>query len=502
MVLLLAVVSVSAAASGVTTYDVVVDGDTADMNITVELYPENPDRRTELTTSWLLPPGTTVRGVSDSDGELSYTTDGRQVEFTTTITPQEGKEVVTIRGTVDGVVAEEHRGLDLVQLRLSGFRDQRPDVSEEVTQVRVRTDRPVLSESHSFGFDAALGSHGANYSGEGPVNIRLAVSGQGERYDNFVLFGPGNLSTADDLYWVPVAVTGFRPQVNRWPVVVYSDEQYDQRVDGWSSGQYRTGGLIFIRNSTLVKDEGPAVVLHEVMHGFNADALRWTTANRAWFDEGTASYVEWLVNAKRGVRQAEIFGEEVVWREGRTRYTLPPRKTPGDLLTYYRENRTFMRDWTLFDTSVDRTFGYAYSELLIRRYVLDHGSASLRPVYSQLRSLNDRLDTAVESLHQSNQKILTAMETGFRPCYTTERDALEQCLEEVHRMEAEVPPLGDLAGTTEKVDIQPVDPPGEERTDTTAPGNRSTGDDTATPAQPGFLARLLGRLVAALASLF
>ncbi|MFB6077113.1 MAG: hypothetical protein ABEK12_03215, partial [Candidatus Nanohaloarchaea archaeon] len=163
--------------------------------------------------------------------------------------------------------------------------------------------------------------------------------------------------------WVPAAVTGFLPQVNSYPVIVYPDEEYDAKVDRWSAGQYRTGGLIFIRRSVLAKDAGPAVVLHEVMHGFNAQALRWSNARRAWFDEGTAKYVEWLINANRSIPQAEIFGDPVRWREGDIRYTLQPRKTPDSLWEYYRSGSDYMRTWTLFESEVDRTFGYAFAEL-------------------------------------------------------------------------------------------------------------------------------------------
>ncbi|MFB6167196.1 MAG: hypothetical protein ABEJ62_02950 [Candidatus Nanohaloarchaea archaeon] len=450
------------AAGAVTTYDIRLHGDSADINVTVELYPEVQGRDVRLSTTWLLPENTDVGSVSDSEGPIrDYEVSGNRVRFETLIEEDENREVVEIHGRIEDVRKDEYRGLDRVQLQLSGFRDSRPEVPEEVTQVHVESDRSILAESHSFGFNTSLRNRSVKYAGTGPLNLQMSVSGGGESYDHFQLFGTGNLSTADDLYWLPAAVTGFIPQVNRWPVVVYPDEVYDSKVDRWSAGQYRRGGVIFVRNSTLQSNEGPAVVLHEVMHGFNEQALQWTTATRSWFDEGTASYVEWLVNEKRGVRQAEIFGEEVSWVEGNTRYTLPPRKEPGDLWDYYSEGRTYMRGWTLFNTTVDRTFGYAYSELLIRRYVMENGPASLRDVYSGLLDLNSRYNRTVEDVGESNQAILDVMNASFRPCYSSEREEVFDCLERVHEMEAKIPELGDVEDRTGKVRIRKVKPPEE-----------------------------------------
>lgn len=458
-VLFLLLLSVAGTAAAVTSYDIVLDKESADINVTVELYPENPDRTTQLTSSWQMPDGTVIMNVTDSDGPLEYEVDGSQVTFETTITPGEGKEVVEIDGSLDRAVSEEYRGLDLYKFQLSGFRDRKPDVPDEVTQVQLTAERPLLSESHSFGFDTSLGEREVNYSGEGPVNLHLAVSDEGEWYENFVLFGPGNLSTADDLYWVPAAVTGFLPQVNRFPVVVYPDEEYDVEVDEWSAGQYRKGGITFVRKSELEKEGGAGLILHEVMHGFNEEALAWTSATRSWFDEGTASYIQWLVNEERGVRQAEIFGGEVTWREGRSRYTLQPRMEPQDLWDYYSGDRNFMEDWKLTENPERKTFGYAYSELLIRDFVRREGPSSLRPVYGRLLEMDRNVEEEVSSISESNDMLLEALETDFRPCYSSSKGEMESCLEQVNDMDSEVPELGELQNRTEKVEIEKVEEP-------------------------------------------
>ncbi len=447
------------AVGAVTSYDITVDGDTADLNVTFELYADEPKNFWRVSNQGFpLPERFRVLSVSDSLGPIEdYTFDDGVLRFDTNQGTARTREVVTVHATTESAVTEEYRELDLVRLRLSGFSDRYPDRPDEVTQVQVSTERALHSQSHSLGFDAAMEPNGINLSGEGPVNLHLTVSDQGERYDNMVLFGPGDISTADDLYWVPAAVTGFLPTVNRYPVIVYDAETYEAEVDRWSAGQYRTGGIIFMKRPTLESDHGPGVLLHEVMHGFNEQALRWTRAQRAWFDEGTAKYVEWLVNANRSVPQAEIFGETV--RINRT-HTYPPRKTPEDLWDYYASGSNAMLEWTLFEQdSIDRTFGYAYGELVIRNHVMEEGAESLQPVYRDLRQLNEDRTEAIEDTATSNEQILSLMDATFRPCDLPSEAQLRACLDEVNEMEPVIPELGDLEGQVDQVPIEPVERP-------------------------------------------
>ncbi len=499
----IALIVLAGMSAGITTYDVALHGDSADINITVELYPDNPDRETRLTSSWLLPSGMTVDTVHDSDGELEFRRDGSSVVFETTIDRAEDKEVVHIQGQADGVVSEEYRELDLVKLQLSGFHDKKPDVPDEVTQVQLTADRPLLSASHSFGFDMALEGSTANFSGEGPVNLQLAISEGGERYEHYVLFGPGDLSTADDLYWVPAAVTGFLPQVNRWPVVVYPDETYDRIVDRWSAGQYRTGGLIFIRESTMEKESGPAVVMHEVMHGFNDQALNWFAGDRAWVAEGTAKYVEWLVNANRSVPQAEIFGERVTWSCGpRQQCSYPPRGTPDDLWDFYQQDTDFLATWAPLQSDDEtRRFGYALSELIVRDYTRRNGPESMNAVYRDLRQLNTELDDEISGA-AANQRLQDIMGTDFRPCDAPDREQFDRCLDKIHAMEPVIPPLGDVGGGVEQVRIEPIEDPKEQPG--AIIGNRTglPGDGRVLGAVSGFFRDIAAGLEALFNSLF
>jgi hypothetical protein len=447
--------------AGVTTYDIALDGDTATVNATIELYPDNPDRTTRYSTTWGLPEETTVHAVRDSSGPIDYERTSSGVSFTTEIAAEQDKDVVEIDATVDGIVAEEHNAVALVTFQLSGFRDSKPAVPEEVTQVQLRSDRDLLAGSHSVGVDAAMATRTANYSGAGPVNVQLTMSNGGKQYDNLVLFGDGDLSVADNLYWVPVAVTGFHPPVNRYPVIVYSDEEYDERIDQWSAGQYRSGGLIFVRESTIDSDQAPAVVLHEVMHGFNDHALNWVRGDRAWVDEGTAKYVEWLINAKRDVPQAEIFGEQVSWRCGdQTRCSYEPRGTPDQLWDFYERDPTFLATWSPLQSpdAETRRFGYALSELVIRDYVRRNGADALQTAYDDFRAVNQDSGEELGGT-AATQQVQRILGSDLQPCASEDRSVFAACLDAVNTMDAEIPEQRAIDRDVDRVAITPVEQP-------------------------------------------
>ncbi len=451
-------------AGATTTYDIAVDGTTATVNVSFEL---TADRAINFWrgVTWQLPDGAAVVAVRDTQGAIDdYTVRDGELRFNTNRGPARTREVVTVVYRHDNAVEEEYRGVDLLQFRLSGFPDER-------TQVAVETARPLLAESHSYGFRYSLGPRAANYSGTGPVNLYLSVSDSGDRYDHFVLFGDGNLTRADQLFDVAPAVTGFLPQLNRYPVIVLPDQEYDETVDAWSAGQYRTGGLIFIRESVMEQDSGAAVVMHEVMHGFNEHALRWTDYQRPWFDEGTARYVEYLIKDQQGLHSPEIFGDRVEWRcgERRTCY-YEPWGTPDQLWDYYQSGDDFMESWSPMQAETDdrRRFGYAYAELLVRNYVRTNSPDALQPVYERLHDVNRR----IRDPRQATETILTAMNTDFTPCKADVRAAFDRCLEAVNDMTPTVPNASVGTGAPTPVTIDPIKRPetGPQHRDRALPG--------------------------------
>ncbi|MDY6774688.1 MAG: hypothetical protein SV253_01130 [Halobacteria archaeon] len=428
-----------------TAYEVDVDGSTAEVTASFDLYSDDPVNY--WTTSFGVPEGSRIVSVEDTHGDITdYSLEGSTLRVETNKAERRTKETVTVEFTVPDVVRSHYNGVRVVSLSLSGYEDLREDVPDEVTTVAVRSDERILAESHSFGFESETEPRRAVYEGEGPVNIYMTVGDGGKTYDHYRLFGDGNLTRADELYSLVPSVTGFEAETagGRHPVVSLPDDVYDEKVNRWSQGQYRTGGLILVRESVLRQGKsGAPVVLHEVTHAYNEEALRWSRPRISWFNEGTAQYVEFVATNRVGARQPEIFGETVKWegdckgRDGdgnaRCVYRLPPRKTPEDLWEYYRSGSDFMVDWSP-DNPRNRAFGYAFSELAVRNYARQNGEDGLRDVYSSLLGV----DRQVSDSRESNQKLLSIMETDLRPCYSDSRSEFGSCLDSVNEMQADI----------------------------------------------------------------
>lgn len=461
--------------AAITTYDIDVQGDTAHINVSFELYSSldedgEPRKINYWQASWTPPPNSEVIRLSDTQGEITdYTFTNGVIRFETNRGPRRSKEVVDLELVTQDIIDDTYNGLDLVKLQLSGFSDLRDDVPDEVTQVTVETDRRLLSASHTYEFEYDLQRYGANYRGAGPLNLHLAISDTGEYYENYVLFGTANLTEADQIFWLVPAMTGFVPEYNRYPVIVLPDDEYDQQVDSWSAGQYRSGGLIFLRESTAESDDLPAIMLHEVVHAFNEHRIRWSESGLAWFDEGVAKYVEFMVKHEKDIRQPEIFGSEVTWtgpcrdesKGRRCVYTLQPRGTPDQLWNYYESGDDWMYTWTPADQQTDevRRFGYAYAELLMRNYIREHGADALHTVYEELRRMDGG---AADDAREEAQIVLDLLGTDITPCYDAaqpSRSAFEACLDTANAMEPPVPSTVTVQNETRTIDIQPIDRP-------------------------------------------
>jgi len=98
------------------------------------------------------------------------------------------------------------------------------------------------------------------YEGGASRTVRLTVGEPDEGYKNYALFlgtgeeGDFDLTEPDDSYELVRSALGFEPAVNRHPIVVLSDERYDSRINRWSKGQHRTGGIIVLRKSVFDDD--------------------------------------------------------------------------------------------------------------------------------------------------------------------------------------------------------------------------------------------------------
>lgn len=421
-------------AKALTKYEAEIKNQTLYLNSTIELTSEEEVNFWKL--SWRLPENSTLLSIKDSLGEIeNYEIYGNTLKLKTNQGERRKREVVKIK-LKSKSIDKTFKPLLSIDLSLSGFKNGTTYFEFE--------EAGIISWYTSFKFQTSKNNSLLKVLGKGPLNVKVFFSEKGRKSEHFVNFEDLNLTKADKLYRIVLGVTGIQPDFDRFPVVVLPDKRYEKLGDPWSSGTYRKGGLILLRNSTMKTKRNLSVLIHETTHGFNAKALRWTDLEINWFDEGVAKFLEYLVNKKLGVEQAEIFGEKTYFREKGKKYYLKPRGKLEDLLSYYRSGKS-IKNWDPEEGT--RKFGYAFSELIIRKYIMERGYSSLRRGYEELLKLKQKVNTS----QNANEIIVETFGLELTPCNFEE--TIETCLKKVNSWKPRIPIK------QEKGQIEEIQPP-------------------------------------------
>ncbi len=471
------VLMLAATGTAAVSYEIGVEDQTAQINVSFDLYSDS--QVNYFTTDWRVGSDAEIINVRDGRGQIeavqdqdedstgTYAREGNNVAINTNSGDARQSTSVEIRYRRPVDVQTWHDDLHVLSMQLSGFRDRFEEFDEEQTYVQVTVDDAIVGLSQSFGFQSSYNGKTGTFSGEGPVNIKATYTDREGSYDNFVVFGDANLTAADDVYPLARLVTGRSVEYRKLPVIVLNKTAYNEHLDAWSAGRYKKGGLIYIRDDRIGKDDFTGLVMHEVMHAFNEEPLRWVQTDASLFDEGTAKYVEFLVNKNMDIRQAEIFGEQTTWDapcsdgDGQCRYSLDPRGTPDDLWAYYDQDREFMRGWSASDDGTVReglslrAFGYAYSELLIRTTIRQEGPLYLHDVYDDLEAIEEPATSTAAYASTLEQ----SLGTDLRPCDELARNAMERCLENTRSYRPDIPETVEMEGQQRNITFHPVEVP-------------------------------------------
>lgn len=436
--------------------------------------------------TWLKPDGAEVTEVRDGDGPVEYTENQESVKIEGEFSSKDTR-VLRITMREENYAEEIHSGLMKATFRLSGFENQE-------TSGRIHVEN-LISGKTGYGFTESFENESMNFRGEGPVNVRVKF-GDGFETRYFSFFGQ-KVSNVSSAYEIAVGTTGIVQRFDRFPVAVLTDQEYDEKLNEWSAGEY-VDGAIQIRSPEAFEQRNSAssfeaVLAHEVVHGLNDRLMDWDSTRSSYLDEGTSKYVEMLVNRKRyseGLtdnKPPNLFGEEQryeVEKNGkRYIYTVPSRGDREQLWNYYQENRSFMKQWNAFEASEStRSFGYAYSELIVRNYVASNNS--LRELYDEL-DIQQRVDDPETKWRVLSERI------DLTPCSYNSRERFEACLENVNSYDYPVYTASPEPGRN-TVEVEEIRLPN--RTST-------TGEVTGT----GFLSFLqgfIGYIVEGVGSLF
>jgi hypothetical protein len=396
--------------------------------------------------SWEIPQDYEIISVSDELGSISFAAYPGYIYFETHRL-RTNERRINVQYFLKDAISTEYEPLKKVHLQLSGF-------SNEKTIVNVYLPR-LISGDASYNFTEYFQDNFAQFVGYGPVDIILFYSYSGREYDNYILFGPADLTVADEMFSLVTNITGMPKPYNRLPVVVLSDVDFEKQVQPWGSASHTRGGLILIKKSVANSPYNASTILHETTHAINAKVLKWNQVEATWFEEGTATFIESLANQVLGLKQGELFGENKVIKQGSEKIVIKSRGNKEMLWDYYQQGKDFMYYWNLSDDAT-RDFGYAFSELVIRYSVHKNGIGKIREAYMELSRISEPVRDPVESTNI----ILSALDTNFMPCYSVDRKKFDQCLKEINEQQLVIPMNAAVAGkkeiVNETVEVRPI----------------------------------------------
>ncbi len=400
-------------------YNIILREESADVNVVFNLRSDSAVDIWHVT--WMLPDGAVIDRVGDEGIIDKYNISGSILEFNTKPDDDSFNEDISINLKLYGadIFDDKYAPLRLVSLSLPSF--------YETTTVNVRSDRRILGGSQSLNFTPAYGDFNYSCRGSGPVTVFLSTSKEGVYYNNLVSFSDYNFTLADQLYPLIVNVTGINVTFPYFSVMVLPDEEYEARANDWSAGIYEGNGVIMLRNSTMESDNNISILLHELSHGFTGEALAWDETSISWFNEGVAKYIEYLANYLLGIKQAELFGNNLTYSDDNFIYTIPARGRADDLWNYYFDGLDYLKYWNPDNESV-RDFGYSFAELIVRDLIKNNGLAFINKIYENLLKIDYHVNNSIVR----NNLILSILNYTLKPCYFDYRDAFNTCISEIN----------------------------------------------------------------------
>lgn len=440
-----AILFILSPASGEVFHEITADEDSAMINTTVEMNCQEgqgqcPVNRWRIT--WDLPDEADIISIKDSLGEINdYERNGDQVSITSNSGDRRTSETIQISMRINREAEQIHKGLYKREFSLPGFK------GEETSGYIQNED--IVSGWTGYGFQPVFRQENMSFKGEGSSRIRINF-GEGNATDYYEFFGgkPENTSLP---YEIAVGMTGNVQDFDRFPVALMKENAYEDSVVSWSSGEY-VGGSFRMRKN-LGEDFLP-VMAHETVHGLNDRELKWDQTSSTWFDEGTSKYVESLVEIKLKGRERSrnLFGEDVEYTERRNgsryRITLPSKGDKDELWNYYQENQDFMKYWNPSAYPDRRSFGYAYSELIVKNHLV-HQNGSLDGLYEEIDP-GRRIESSEEKWSFYSQ------EMDLSPCRYEEREKFNECIDEINSYDYKVYRAVNPENQVRNVEINPI----------------------------------------------
>ncbi len=429
------IVLIASTAYATATHELELSEDYVSANTTLKLDCQSNCPLNLWNINYNLPEDSELIYIGDSIGQIDeYSVQNGVVDASTNSGPAREEEYVEIYYKINEPSEKVVEELKTYELSFSGFEDQETAGTIESSE--------IISAWIAPGFEVSY-QEDVRFNGEGPLSISLNV-GEGNRTEYYEVFGDKPEADLDKAYEMALGTVGHQQNFERFPIVFYSSIDYRNEVSEWSAGEYG-GGLIKIKES----DELKPVVVHETVHGLNHDLLSWDQTDSAWFDEGVATHAEDLtrVSLEGRNRTSELFGDDVSFQDEGYIYTIPPRGDREELWEYYQSEEDSMKHWA--PSKGNREFGYAYSELIVKKYVKNGG---------ELTEIYEEVDPGVQIDSNEEKWDLYGKHLDLRPCERENRADFDHCLDEINQHEFEVQ-AASRVNETDELEIEKVEVP-------------------------------------------
>jgi len=415
-------------------YEIQMQGENADLELEMSLESDSPVNIFQ--GALILPKGADVLSVRDSKGKISdFTVNDNGLAFSTNYSVAKELEVVSISMRLNGVRNEEFAPLYSSRISLPAMQDS------ELSAVINGSGLISFEANHSF--SGELTGERLEIAGTGPASVKFHYSDEGKDWGHYKVFNKSSLGEVElrrngfndtELYysWIP-KIMGIEPPFERFPLVILEDNDFSTGVNAYSEGVYRTGGIIIVR-SRVFEDNAAPVILHETVHGFNAQAMLWNDSGSAWFDEGMAKFTEYLARKRLGMHIANLFEGVNEYREGDYIIRVHPANTVEELMTYYSQGETFIENWAP-DSGENREFGYSFGELFVRKYVKENGFSKLLNAYREFLNQKEEKETGKEF----TETALLILGAELNACNFPGESEVKDCLKELNKFNPGIP---------------------------------------------------------------
>ena len=402
-------------------HEVDFDEASVELNTTVRLSCDSSGDNCPVNSwrlNWNVPDDAVITSIRDSIDRIEdYERRQESLLLTTNRGQRRTSETVEISMRMTGGAEEIHNGLYKREFSPPGFSGKRNSGYIQNSN--------IISGWTGYGFQPSFSQSNMTFRGTGSSRVRINF-GNGNKTEYYEFFG-GNPDNTSLAYEISVGMTGLIQDFKRFPVALMKPTKYEDSVVSWSSGEY-VGGSFRMRKN--LGDKFLPVLAHETVHGLNERELKWDQTSSTWFDEGSAKYVESMVNLKiKGLgRTSNLFGEDVEYRTtingSQYKVTLPSKGQREELWSYYQGDRQFMKNWNPIDYSENRDFGYAYSELIIKNFV-SRQNGSLRELY-------DKINSSVKVESNERKWDIYSEHLDLKPCKYDERERFRRCLDQIN----------------------------------------------------------------------